>query len=97
MVFHNSARGDTFLVLEELTVASPRIVSLEQVLNLYEVLDNLHSSCSLTFLVLEELTVASPRIVSLEQVLNLYEVLDNLHSFCSLQPLPFLSTFYLND
>jgi len=47
MVLQKSARGDTYLVQAELTAASPRTVSLEHVLNLYEVLDNLHSSCSL--------------------------------------------------
>jgi len=47
MILHNSARGDTYLVQAELTAASPRTVSLEHALNLYEVLDNLHSSCSL--------------------------------------------------
>jgi len=47
MVLYTSARGETYLVQAELTAASPRIVSLEHVLNIYEVLDNLHSSCSL--------------------------------------------------
>jgi len=39
MVLHNSARGDTYLVQAELTAASPRTVSLEQVLKLFELLD----------------------------------------------------------
>jgi len=50
MVLYTSARGDTYLVQAELAAASPRIVSLEHVLNLYEVLDNLNSSCSLQLL-----------------------------------------------
>jgi len=47
MVLHNPARGDTYLERAELAAASPTTVSLEHVLNFYEVLDNLHSSCSL--------------------------------------------------
>ena len=46
MVLHNPARGDTYLVPAELTAASPRTLSLEHVLNTYEVMDNPHSSCS---------------------------------------------------
>ena len=47
MVLYNSARGDTYLVQAELTAASFRIVLLEHILKLCEVLDDLHSSCSL--------------------------------------------------
>jgi len=54
IVSHNTARGDTHLVQEELTAESPRTVSLEHFLNLYEVLDNFNSSCSLESLLFYE-------------------------------------------
>ena len=47
MVLHNSNQNDTYLVQADMTAASPRSVFLEQILSLYEVLVNLHSSCSL--------------------------------------------------
>ena len=47
IVLHNTARGDTYIVQAELTAASPRTVSQEQLSKLYEVLDNFNSSCSL--------------------------------------------------
>jgi hypothetical protein len=44
MVLPNNARGKTYLVQAELTASSPRNVSLEYFMNLYEVLDNLHTA-----------------------------------------------------
>jgi hypothetical protein len=56
MVLHNSARGDTYLLRAELTAASPRTVSLEHFLNLYDVLDNLLFPTAYVFLLIYILT-----------------------------------------